>query len=330
VRRGRRIFGLIAVAVVALPLLMYLVAGSAAFLQKTNEVAVRGPGERRLRPPVPARPSALEHVDFAYLSEAAYDELAGREPPQAAVVGSGPCPTPDSFLASRGWKRWATFPSAGLARRAEALHLRVQVWENASRSPAAVAVAFGGTVFYKWEDWLANLRWFLPTHEDQYTEIVERVGPAFVSALDARSKEPGMAILGTATIYTTGHSLGGGLAQQFAYALPFGAGRTVATSYVFDPSPVTGFYSVAEEDRDRNRETLAIDRVYERGEILAALRLGLGLFYKPSAARPAISNTRYDLVDRNNPLAGHSMADLACGLYRVAGLPSAAPGPASE
>ena len=228
------------------------------------------------------------------------------------------------FLASRNWRRWPDFPPAALADRAANLHLRVQVWER--ESPAAVAVTFGGTLFYNWRDWQANLRWFIPTHEDQYTEIVERVGPAVVEELGRR----GNGSRRQATIYSTGHSLGGGLAQQFAYALPLAAARTVTAAYVFDPSPVTGFHSVAEEIRDRNRTGLKIHRIYERGEILAALRLGIGLFYPPSRTAPEITNIRYDLVDRNNPLAGHSITDLACGLYRIARLPGAGSAPSSS
>jgi hypothetical protein len=317
--RGRRISVVAAVSVLGTLMLLHLAVNSNAFWQQPTEVALRGPDEGRLGRPVPARQWALEHVDFAYLSEIAYDELAGDEGPQADVVGRGPCPATAAFLASRGWRRWPDFPSDRLAQRAKDLHLRVQVWENQSRSPAAVTVTFGGTLFYKWQDWLSNLRWFIPGHEDQYTQVVEGVGPAFVTALRERGNQAGMESLRSARIYTTGHSLGGGLAQQFAYALPDGVGRTVTATYAFDPSPVTGFYSVPADVRNRNSETLKIDRIYERGEILAALRLSLGLFYRPSAARPAISNTRYDLVDRNNPLAGHSISDLACGLYRIAG-----------
>jgi hypothetical protein len=46
----------------------------------------------------------------------------------------------------------------------------------------------------------------------------------------------------------------------------------VTEVYAFAPSPVTGFFSVARELRDSNKRALTIDRIYERGEILALAR----------------------------------------------------------
>lgn len=287
-----------------------------AFRQDSSQVAVRGPGERQLRAPEAVSSQASRHLDFAYLSEAAYDPVYGTPPVQAEVVGDGACRPPAEALRGLGWRRWE-FPPPELRDRIEHLHLRVHVWER--ESPPAVAVAFGGTLFTNREDWRANLRWFIPRHEDQYTEIVETVGPLFVHELHRRREQADGAFLRGATLYATGHSLGGGLAQQFAYALPMDAGTPVSEVYAFDPSPVTGFYSVSPEVRDHNRRRLTIVRIYERGEILAALRLALGLFYPPSNEAPGIWNVRYDLVERMNPLAGHSIADLACGLYRIGG-----------
>ena len=33
-------------------------------------------------------------------------------------------------------------------------------------------MAFGGTVFNNEKDWLSNLRWFIPHHKDEYTQVV--------------------------------------------------------------------------------------------------------------------------------------------------------------
>jgi hypothetical protein len=61
--------------------------------------------------------------------------------------------------------------------------------------------------------------------------------------------------VGLSTFCATGHSLRGGLAQQLAYAqrsvkdLP-----RITMVYAFDPSPVTGFYSVDETLREKNKE----------------------------------------------------------------------------
>ena len=305
-------------------LCMYFWYNWSAIGQDPDQASVRPPGERRLHDPEPVFEHARQHLDFAYLSEAAYDPIYGDATPQDAVVGAGTCPRPGEALSALNWKRWQDFPPTELRQQVEQLHLRVHVWERAS--PPAIAVAFGGTLFHNLQDWRANFRWFIPAHEDQYTAVVERIGPALINALKRRREDPSGTFLRDMVLYTTGHSLGGGLAQQFAYALPLDPDvRRVSEVYVFDPSPVTGFYSVASEIRDVNRRDLRIFRIYERGEILASIRLSIGLFYPPSASAPAIWNIRYDLVERINPLAGHSIADLACGMHRVVGSRSPPP-----
>jgi len=194
----------------------------------------------------------------------------------------------------------------------------VEVWQR--REPPAVAVSFGGTVFNNPEDWLSNLRWFIPVHDDEYSKVVRNLGPAFVAEFVSRAGRPGGEFLRKATIYATGHSLGGGLAQQFAYSMPNTDGvQRVGQVYAFDPSPVTGFYSVPVSLRDINKQNLLIDRIYEQGEILASLRSVMTLIYPPTATAPSIRAVRYSLFYPATPLAGHSIAELACGLQYVAG-----------
>lgn len=117
------------------------------------------------------------------------------------------------------------------------------MWENKEKS--AVAVAFGGTVFTSGKDWTSNFRWFIPWHKDEYSMIVSGFGPDFVRALATRIDTGDANNRKHVKLYATGHSLGGGLAEQFAYALPPAPGvPKVSEVYAFDPSPVTGFYSV--------------------------------------------------------------------------------------
>jgi pimeloyl-ACP methyl ester carboxylesterase len=125
-----------------------------------------------------------------------------------------------------------------------------------------------------------------------------------------------------ATIYSTGHSLGGGLAQQFAYSLPRNSRqRRVAQVYAFDPSPVTGFYSVDAALRDMNKAELCIDRIYERGEVLAILRSLTSLFIKPSASSPSIRGVRYSLFVSVDPIRSHSILELASKIELAARSP---------
>jgi hypothetical protein len=315
--------------------LLTLITGCASFQQTPSEVFVRPPGERVLQGPIPVAVEAADDWEFAWLSDAAYERTPPAEEKgdsgkpvavarpntspsgtQAAIV----CPMPDVALAQAGWKRWQGFPDAALSQKIKDSNLRVEVWEKKAPTPASIAVAFGGTNFTSGKDWRSNLRWFLPVGVDEYTEIVSDFGPAFVEEYLRRAADPAHAHLKDARIYSTGHSLGGGLAQQFAYALPTeNPVPRVTKVYAFDPSPVTGFYSVDVPTRDHNKKGLLIDRIYERGEILAIVRSFMSFIYPPTAVDPAIRAIRYSLFYPDTPIAGHSIAELACKLQAAAG-----------
>jgi hypothetical protein len=308
-------------------LLAAVLPGCASFRQTASDVTIREPGERFLGAPRPAEAEAKTDREFAWLAEAAYGRTpAGRHARArhaervAAATLETPCPGAEAALARSGWQRWPGFPDDGVLKRIERYHLRIEVWQR--RDPPAVAVAFGGTVIDNGNDWKANLRWFLPGHRDEYSETVQEFAPAFVAEFKRRagSGDPQWAFLKGAALYATGHSLGGGLAQQFAYALPLDDGvPRVSRVYAFDPSPVTGFFSVDPKTREPNSKSLSIDRVYERGEALAAVRSLTSLFVAPSASEPTIRGVRYALFYPADPISGHSMTELACRLDSAAG-----------
>jgi hypothetical protein len=281
---------------------------SPAYRQKPDEITTREPGQRRLGAPQPLCQEARKDLDFALLSQAAYQEKGdAREEKSGSLVDSV------ALLQQNGWIRWADFPDAELHKKISKFHLRVEIWSNLERK--AVAVTFGGTVFTNITDWEANLRWFIPRHQDEYTIVVTTFGRDFVTDYLQRSNRPEFSFLREADIFSTGHSLGGGLAQEFAYALPENSSvPRVKKVFAFDPSPVTGFYSIGKKRRDHNTKNLAIDRIYERGEILAILRSLTSFFHAPSAMSPTIRQVRYDLFRTWNPIAGHSIAELACKL----------------
>jgi len=114
----------------------------------------------------------------------------------------------DGTLMQAGWTPWSGFSGVDLSKKIKTSNLRVEIWEK--KEPPSVAVAFGGTIFRSGKDWKSNLRWFLPFHEGEYTEIVRVFDPAFVSGFTRRARESRGAYWGKATIYSTGHSLGGG------------------------------------------------------------------------------------------------------------------------
>jgi len=311
-----------------------LLPSCASFDQTPETALVRPPGERVYGPPVPVAQEAKKHWEFALLSQSAYAQLtkdkqalpatvvssALAAPPEDAASGAdvmGDCrSSAKTLLLKAGWQRWSDFPDAELADAIRKTHLRVEVWER--HDPAAVVVAFGGTVFTSHDDWLANLRWFVPWHTDAYTHVVEQLGPAFARRYAERLTDPTAQHLKNAKLYATGHSLGGGLAQQFAYALPQSSVvPRVHTVAAFDPSPVTGYYRVDGARRGENERDLGIDRIFERGEVLAALRSFINLVHPPSAAHPSVRTVRYQLFYALNPIAGHSMGKLACRLYEA-------------
>jgi pimeloyl-ACP methyl ester carboxylesterase len=186
-----------------------------------------------------------------------------------------------------------------------------------------VAVTFGGTVVGNGKDWISNLRWFIPFHEDEYTETVQLFNPAFAEEfvrIRTKMREPE-----SVALYSTGHSLGGGLAQQFAYSLPLGPNvPRVGKVYAFDPSPVTGYFSVNSKIRRTNGTGLLIDRIYERGEILAYVRSITNFVRTPSAKNPEIRQIRYNLFYTVNPFKGHSISELAAQLWDLVYAPAAA------
>ena len=296
-------------------MVLLLVTGGCTTLRQTpDQIYVRDAGCRLLQGPRPTAPQAAWDWPFARLSQTAYAARSNLPDPAAGI------------LTTAGWRRWENFPSDALLRQIEESNLRVEVWDR--RDPAMVVVAFGGTVFTNARDWLANLRWFIPWHDDEYTKVVREVGPAFVQEFARRARLPENAHFSSATILSTGHSLGGGLAQQFAYALPITpAGPRVSKVLAFDPSPVTGFYSVDKATRDHNKIGLSIERTYERGEVLAFLRAAVSVIYPPTSVDPAIWGVRYSLFDAVNPISGHSIVELADKLQIFAGAPRAAEAP---
>jgi pimeloyl-ACP methyl ester carboxylesterase len=130
-----------------------------------------------------------------------------------------------------------------------------------------------------------------------------------------------------AVVTATGHSLGGGLAQHFAYSyrVPGDPDVTVARDFpristmtVFDPSPVTGWTSLPWKTRGRNAEGLTIDRVFEHGEVLSYVRLLTSLASPPSERDPAIREIRFNFDPSVNFIENHSMNILADGLQKAA------------
>lgn len=100
-------------------------------------------------------------------------------------------------------------------------------------------------------------------------------------------------------IVTTGHSLGGGLAQMAAYLSPH-----VSAAFVFNSSPVTGWTWLRDEARRRQFDLVEnpqIFRVSQRGEALGVLR----------SVSSAVESDRFGRADYEFDFRFKSAADLA-------------------
>jgi pimeloyl-ACP methyl ester carboxylesterase len=123
--------------------------------------------------------------------------------------------------------------------------------------------------------------------------------PGLVKALEARfARDQNPPI-----IYATGHSLGGGLAQQLAYM-----SRSVKAAITFNTTPVTNWSSLRFEPRAIENDYPTIYRLEHGGEFLSFPR------YIASAATKARFG-RYDIVlqiDERSLFGGHAIGIFAC------------------
>jgi hypothetical protein len=303
--------------VIAAVPVFFLLVNHPAFLQKENEVVIRDNGSLRLGKPKPAGSEASQDLPFAWLSDAAYQALVRQQAGAPDPGNSGVAVA----LGGKGWTRWPAFPKGTDQDGFAKYNLRIEVWNNPSLN--AVVVAFGGTNPKKLADWIANFRWFIPHHNDEYTQVVHTFQPLFAQEYEQLERRPDYAFLAHARLFATGHSLGGGLAQEFAYSVQNDKPDVplVTKVYAFDPSPVTGYFSVDAGTRDFDKQCLSIDRIYQRREILAILRSFMNLLHRPSAQDPVVREIRYNLYKSWNPVYRHSITELGDHLVTVADPP---------
>ena len=317
-----------AIKAIAVAIALPLLSGCAGLHldQEPEQVIQRTEGEDNYAERQKAGPVAARVLPYALLAEQSYDPevyATRRTAPRAtACAADSPkdCAARADDQRAAGWlDGWRYVWSCngpdecGVRTTGQSDRvgdgLGVQIWARKGlRCPEAV-IAFRGTVSGNKGDWESNFHWILRAFPiyDQYEQVRDHVGD-FISHIE-RDK---CYHEGTTGIIAVGHSLGGGLAQLAAYS-----DRRIRRVYAFDPSMVTGFYSVAPRNRDRNVHGLGIERVYEFGEVLAYPRLIMLHSIPLSPCNPRVVSVRFR-VFRGAPIALHSLTDLDNGLLRVA------------
>lgn len=165
-----------------------------------------------------------------------------------------------------------------------------------------VLIVFRGSRSFPSWDWYSNCRCitqFIPFIYDHYDQVVYLI-PEIVKYLH---KEYGEKI----KIITTGHSLGGGLAQQAAYSSPH-----INQAYVFNSSPITGLLNFTLLRKKTYKENLEIFRIYEHGEILEQSRKLKNKFLPFSLKNPKVEVIQFNRInDDETAMEEHNMEKLA-------------------
>ncbi len=187
-------------------------------------------------------------------------------------------------------------------------NLYFELWESTENTnETTVAIVFRGTEFKSLSDWGANLRWFIKGIDkyawDHYDHLAN-ISTTIVDSIRNRYDSTNVKIV------SAGHSLGGGLAQFMAYAIP-----EINNVYAFDPSPVTGYYDVKPKSRrNQNKKDAVIYRIYESGEGLSFARKFMTILYPAPLFKtkdPALIRIRFSFKTAVNSANQHSIKGLA-------------------
>lgn len=248
----------------------------------------------------------LENIhEYAILSHNVYEE----------ETYSKDWESKDSRVSIHNWTLVKDIPkfSRSPKDKKEILGLYFEVWEKQSSEDEVIfAIVFRGTE--DGTDWKSNLRWFttkiFPHWWDQYHQVQYFI-EELIDNLVEKARNSGM----TYKIISTGHSLGGGLAQLAAYA-----SDKINLTFAFDPSPVTGFYDISYVRRIINKKDITIYRIYEQGEILAYFR-NLMLFLYPAPMfkikNPRFIQIAYNVLGQKGIASQHNMKLFAKWLTHI-------------
>lgn len=260
---------------------------------------------------------------MALLSEAVYRRDLSRDVRDdegcAYLDTGGDTPAPSYGMPATHngkWKRWvpthsinaltpinSTIPADACWSDKSGLYYETYVLEREGKIVKAV-IAFRGTenrLGQTFRDWRSNISAFFGFEPEQYAAARQRL-PTLIKAL----RESFIKHDGKPRIYATGHSLGGGLAQQAGYM-----STDIFEVFTFNTSPVTNWSHLALDGEVRNAYPI-IHRVYHGGEFLENAR-----FVSTSVTNARFG--RHDVgvqLDMRSPVGGHSIQLMACEFAR--------------
>jgi len=210
------------------------------------------------------------------------------------------------------WHRLAAIPSTNgvdpsvgcLDDRASGLFYETYVFRDNEERYLEAVIAFRGTENVKgqmFSDWKSNISALFGFEPRQYQQARMKVS-AVLDALEALNPD--------ISIYATGHSLGGGLAQQAGYL-----SAKIKEVTTFNTSPVTNWTTLRLEGQVDNNYPVFF-RLYHTGEILNRAR-------QVTTAFTSSRFGRFDIgvqIEPKSLVLGHSMKIFACDFAgRLAG-----------
>ena len=283
--------------------------GSCAARQPTADVIIRNPNPVSMPILVSGAREANSEISgipqYAVLASLAYEADSS-----GAISCGGELVRPSGWRSVSGLEASKIFPPTP-AYRMKISGLSYRVFERSGRGGGRrFAIVFRGTSFNSPGDWYSNSRWITrlnPVTWDQYQQVRSLVA-SLEAALELRYGA-------NFELVAVGHSLGGGLAQQAAYA-----SRRIQQVYAFNTSPVTGATSIDQRNTDLSRRGDVLHRVYESGEVLAGIRWASRRVLPLSKANPRIIEYRFNFRQSSRSQGGggaigeHGMRQVACDL----------------